>query len=148
MNENIRTVEINGVKFEVDLRHARKIDTFKVGDNVKILKHGDGNYSKDEVLPGMVVDFADFKELPTMVVAYYKEGGWSEPPSIDFLYFNSNLEGYDIVYCDENEVKCSGESILQKFDHKITDAQRKLDDLIAKKEYFITHFMPEKDSNE
>ncbi len=148
MNENIRTVEINGVKFEVDLRHARKIDTFKVGDNVKILEQGDGDYSKDKVYPGMVVDFANFKELPTMVVAYYKESTWSEPPSIDFLYFNENLTGYDIVYCEENELKCSGESILQKFDHKITDAQRKLDDLIAKKEYFITHFMPEKDSNE
>ena len=35
--EEKRLVEINGIKMEVDMRSARRVDTFKVGDNVKVL---------------------------------------------------------------------------------------------------------------
>ena len=149
MSENnmefMRTVEINGVKVEIDLRSARRIDTFKVGDSVKILKKGnrDSSYSdkEDKVYPGMIVDFANFKELPTLVVAYFEEGSWSSPPTIQFLYYNSDTTGWDLVYCDENELKVSEQSILQRFDREIEKKQRELDDLVGKKEYFITHFM-------
>ena len=37
MNENIRTIEVNGVTLEVDMRYAKRIDQFKVGDTVKVL---------------------------------------------------------------------------------------------------------------
>jgi hypothetical protein len=44
MNET-RIVEINGVKLELDMRQAKlqSIDTFKVGDSVKVLikEYGD-----------------------------------------------------------------------------------------------------------
>lgn len=141
--EFIREIEIGGVKMQVDLRYAKRIDTFKVGDNVKILKKRDPNYSSSEnkVFPGMIVDFANFQELPTLVIAYYEEEGWNKPPTIQFLYYNNDTEGYDIVYCDENELAVSEQSILQKFDHKIEEKQKELDDLKNKKEYFITHFM-------
>lgn len=143
--ENKKVIEINGVKLEVDMRYARRIDSFRVGDSVKVLKKRDPDYasSKDEVLPGMIVDFANFKELPTLVIAVYKEGDWSTAPSIDFLYYNENSASeFDIVYCDENELRVSEQSILQKFDRDIANKQRELDDLISKKEYFITHFVP------
>jgi hypothetical protein len=143
-NEFMREVEINGIKMQIDLRQAKRIDTFKVGDSVKILKKGSSSssYDKDDkIYPGMIVDFANFKELPTLVVAYYEEGGWSSPPTIQFLYFNANTEGWDLVYCDENELAVSEQSILQLFDRKIGEKQKELDDLVNKKEYFITHFM-------
>ena len=35
--DNKRIIEINGIKMEVDLRNAKRIDTFKVGDPVKVL---------------------------------------------------------------------------------------------------------------
>ena len=35
--EEKRIIDINGMKMEVDLRTAKRIDTFKVGDNVKVL---------------------------------------------------------------------------------------------------------------
>ena len=34
--EEKRIIDINGMKMEVDLRTAKRIDTFKVGDNVKV----------------------------------------------------------------------------------------------------------------
>ena len=36
--EYMKTIEINGVKLEIDLRTAKRVDTFKIGDNVKVLK--------------------------------------------------------------------------------------------------------------
>lgn len=35
--EERRIVEINGVKIEVDMRTAKRVDSFRVGDNVKVL---------------------------------------------------------------------------------------------------------------
>lgn len=31
-------IEINGVKLEIDLRHAKRIDNLRVGDTVKVLR--------------------------------------------------------------------------------------------------------------
>lgn len=145
MNEKeyMREIEINGVKVEVDMRYARRIDTFKVGDNVKILKkrNPDSVYDReDEVFPGMIVDFANFKELPTLVIAYYKTT--YSTPTVDFIYYNANTSGYEIVYCDENELVVSENSIRQRFEHAIEEKQRELDELIAKRDYFFEKFAP------
>ena len=44
--EEKRIVEIDGVKIEVDLRTAKRIDTFRVGDNVKVLcKEYNGDFT-------------------------------------------------------------------------------------------------------
>lgn len=148
MSENnmdfMRTVEINGVKMEIDLRSAKRVDTFKVGDDVKLLKKGnaDSTYDReDKIYPGMIVDFANFQDLPTMVVAYFEDGGWGSLPTIQFLYYNEHTTGWDLVYCDKNELKVSEQSILQRFDREIDKKQRELNELIGKKEYFIEHFM-------
>lgn len=56
-NENKRIIEINGIKLEVDLRSARRIDEFKVGDTVKVL---DRRNDKNEMRTGVITDFANF----------------------------------------------------------------------------------------
>ena len=71
MDETRRIVEIDGVKVEVDLRTAKRVDSFRVGDNVKIL---DKSYQDYKVKPGIIVDFAEFQELPTIVIAVFEEG--------------------------------------------------------------------------
>ena len=68
------TVEINGVKFEVDMDTAKRIDTFKVGDNVLLL---DKRYNSSEIYTGVILGFYNFKELPTIQVAYFKKTGKS-----------------------------------------------------------------------
>ena len=57
--ENKRIIEINGVKLEVDMSTAKKIDEYRVGDNVKVLKKDySGNY---DVLAGVIVEFVNLK---------------------------------------------------------------------------------------
>jgi len=56
MNENKRIIEINGVKLEVDLTTARRIDEFKVGDTVKVL---DSRNERNEVRTGVITEACD-----------------------------------------------------------------------------------------
>ena len=66
-NENKTVIEVNGVKLEVDLRQAVRIDTLGVGDRVKVMVK---IYSDYKVYAGVVVGFEPFKELPTIIIAY------------------------------------------------------------------------------
>lgn len=89
MNENIRTIEVNGVTLEVDMRYAKRIDQFKVGDTVKVL---DNRNDSNEVRTGVITDFANFKELPTIMVAVYKVGDYWSHPTIEFIPYNANTK--------------------------------------------------------
>lgn len=56
-------VEINGIKLEVDLRTAKRVEEYKVGDMVKVLKKEYGDSYKSYA--GMIVGFDAFVALPT-----------------------------------------------------------------------------------
>ena len=132
-----RIVEINGVKLEVDMRYARRIDEFKVGDTVKVL---DNRNEKNEMRTGVITDFANFKELPTMMVAIYKAGSYWEDPTIEFIPFNAETKDIEIVGVSAEEVIVSRETIVQKFDDEITKQRDKLNDLIIKRDTFVKYF--------
>ena len=69
MSEQEKTIiEVGGVKLEVDMRYARRVDTLRVGDRVKCLVKKYGN--THETYPGVVVGFEPFPSLPSIVVAY------------------------------------------------------------------------------
>lgn len=137
MDENKRIIEINGVKLEVDLRSARRIDEFRVGDTVKVL---DTRNNKNEMRAGVITDFANFKELPTLIVAIYKAGDYWTEPSIEFITYNSDTEGIEIVGVSAEEVIVSRETIVQKFDDEIAKQRNKLNDLIVKRDTFVKYF--------
>lgn len=137
MDENKRIIEINGVRLEVDLRSARRIDEFRVGDTVKVL---DTRNNKNEMRTGVITDFANFKELPTLIVAIYKAGDYWSEPSIEFITYNSDTEGIEIVGVSAEELIVSRETIVQKFDDEIAKKRDKLNDLIIKRDTFVKYF--------
>lgn len=137
MDENKRIIEINGVKLEVDLRSARRIDEFRVGDSVKVLDNRSG---KNEMKAGVITDFANFKELPTLIVAVYKAGDYWSKPSIEFITFNSETEGVEIVGVSAEEIIVSRETVVQKFDDEIAKKRDELNDLIIKRDTFVKYF--------
>jgi len=49
MNPQFQTVEINGIKMDVDLRSATRIETVKVGTHVKVLVKS--SYHEPKVRP-------------------------------------------------------------------------------------------------
>lgn len=137
MSEEKRIIEINGVKLEVDLRSARRIDEFKVGDSVKVL---DRRNDKNEMRSGVITDFANFKDLPTIMVAVYKAGSYWEKPTIEFIPFNADTEGIEIVGVSAEETIVSRDTIVQKFDDEIAKKRDELNDLIIKRDTFVKYF--------
>ena len=135
--EDKRIIEINGVKLEVDMRYARRIDEFKVGDTVKVL---DKRNDKNEMRTGVITDFANFKELPTIMVAIYKAGSYWDRPSIEFIPFNAETEDIEIVGVSAEEIIVSRETIVQKFDDEIAKKRDELNDLIIKRDTFVKYF--------
>lgn len=138
--EDKRIVEIDGVKIEVDLRTAKRIDTFKVGDNVKVLcKKYNDNF---EVKPGIITDFANFKERPTIVVAVFNEGSWSSSPSIEFIYIYEGMEDkYEIVYTSDEDLRLTKDGVIEKFVREIAKKRNEAQDLENQLNYFIKHFV-------
>ncbi len=141
MDESKRIIEIDGVKVEVDLRQAKRVDTFKVGDNIKIL---DKEYSDYKVKPGIIVDFAEFQELPTIVIAVFDEGSWSSAPSIKFFYYNEKTaEKIEMVPASDDEIKLSKDGVIEKFEREITKKKNEYIDLKNQLDYFKKHFLKE-----
>lgn len=137
MDENKKIIEINGVRLEVDLRSARRIDEFKVGDSVKVL---DNRNDKNLVRSGVITDFANFKELPTIMVAMYTPPDYWSKPSIEFIPYNANTENIEIVAVSAEEIIVSRETIVQKFDDEIAKKRDELNDLIIKRDTFVKYF--------
>ena len=142
--EEKRIVEIDGVKIEVDLRTAKRIDTFAVGDNVKVLCKEYNNQYK--VKPGIITDFANFKEKPTIVVAVFEEGSWSCSPSIEFIYIYEGMDDkYEIVFADDEELRLTKDGVVEKFEREIQKKRNEAQDLQNQLEYFKKHFLKSKE---
>lgn len=136
-NEETRVIEINGIKMEVDLRHAKRVDMFTIGTKVKLLVKG-GSYSSDKVHSGVVVGFEPFEDLPTIVVCYLES---SYDPELKFAYINKDTqENYDVIPAIDDDLPIQKSDVLAKIDGKILKAQEEIKDLERKRDYFLSHF--------
>lgn len=135
-NEFIRQVEINGIKVEVDLRTCKTISTFKVGDNIKVLKKDRGDsYS---TYSGVIVDFVAFKERPAIVIAYFEQSYFGT--DIKFETITQDSKDIEIAPCLPHELKINKDRVIDKFDIAIAEKEREADELRQKKDYFIKNF--------
>ena len=135
-NEHMQTIEINGVKMEVDMRHAKRVDHIRVGDMVSVLIKGYGDDYKTH--KGVVVGFEQFEKLPTIIVAYV-DGSWSEA-DIKFKGVNAQTKDVEIVKAHDELLDIEQEKVVGIFDRKIAKAELEVADLKAKREYFLKHF--------
>lgn len=126
-----KIIEINGIKMEVDLRTAsmKKVEAFKVGDAVKVLIN---DYSKS-VKPGVIIGFENFKELPSICVAYLD---YSE---LKFAHINSNTKN-EIVFSESHDLINEKDWILTKMDQDITKKELELNQVKAAKKMFVGLF--------
>ena len=61
MEEQFHEIEINGVKLQVDLRHARRLEEIRVGSRVKVLTK---DYNGHKVSHGVVIGFTLLENVP------------------------------------------------------------------------------------
>ena len=129
-------IEVNGMKLEVDLRYARRVDTLKVGDRVKVLTK---DYSGHSVHPGTIIGFEPFTALPTIIVAYIKQE--YSKSEVKFLHFNSASKDIELVKAvDDDGLDIKKEIVLKQLDNEIATKQREIDEINMKREYFLRNF--------
>lgn len=138
MNTETTIVEVNGVKMEVDLRHAKIVhQNIKVGTKVKILAKS--TYESATVYPGVVVGFEPFKELPTIIVAYLNAG--YSTAELKFAYINSkSSDKWDIVPSVDDELPIDRADVLGVFERQILQKQNEIRDIEGKRDFFLKHF--------
>lgn len=131
-----KIVEINGCKFEVDLSTCRKVEEYRVGDKVKVLKKNYGD--SYDVFPGIILGFEWFETLPTITVAYLKID-YSEA-KIEFLYYNEKTKDIEISHSDNTELLIEPSEIISKMDKTIFQKKQEINEIEQKKIYFLRHF--------
>ena len=128
-----------GLMFRKRPRTAKRVDSYKVGDNVKILERESSDY---KVKPGIIVDFAEFNELPTIVIAVFEEGSYYSRPSIKFINYNAKTsEKIEMVPASEDEIKVSRDSVVEMFEREISKKKNELLDLQNQLDYFMEKFL-------
>jgi hypothetical protein len=131
-----KIIEINGIKIEVDLRTAKRIENYKVGDGVKLLVKEYGDTFKS--YPGVIVGFDEFQNRPTIVVAYVVSSYSSV--EMKFAYINKDSKDHELATLQDYETKLSFAEIQKKFDKDIHDAEAALKKKIAEKEWFNSNY--------
>lgn len=137
MKENHTLIEINGVKMEVDLRHARRVEEIRVGSRVKTLQKKYGETY--EVKHGVVIGFEPFKNLPTIIIATATVD-YSEA-KIEFLYYNAKTEDVEVVIAaDDDMAALDKNEFCSKVDAEITKRELEIQNLKDRKAYFLNRF--------
>lgn len=129
-------IEINGIKMEVDMRYAKVVENYKIGDNVKVLikKYSD-NY---ETHPGVIVAFDQFEKLPTITICYV-EIGYSSA-EVKFISFNSSTKDVEIVHMAEHEKLIDKSKALDYLNRVVAAIEGELLELQRKRSYFLEKF--------
>lgn len=129
-------IEINGVKLEVDLRTAKRIDTLRIGDRVKCLVK---NYAGMATYPGVIVGFEPFPSLPSIIVAYL-ENSYSSA-SLRFQTFNTETKDFEIVPdLDNNALEVNKADILALFEREANQKRSELKLIEDKQAFFLANF--------
>jgi len=129
-------IEVNGVKLEVDLRTARRIDNLQVGSRVKCLvKH----YQEWKTHAGVVVGFEPFPTKPSIIVAYV-ESDYSGA-GLTFRSFNADTKDFEIIAdLDQNALEVDRANILTLFDREISKKEMELKEVKEKRQFFLDKF--------
>lgn len=138
MKEQNTIIEINGVKMQVDLRYAKRIEEIRVGSRVKVLKkksYGD-TY---EVKHGVVIGFEPFEKLPTIIIATATMD-YSEA-KVEFLYYNANTEETEVVVANDDDLAAIDKAdFVKKIDTEVAKKELEIRELNDRKQYFLNKF--------
>ena len=128
-----KIIEINGVKMEVDLRQAKVVDSYRVGDSVKVLEK---RYNETyEVNYGAIIGMADFQKLPTIELLVVNHDG-----NVKFLSYNANTKDTEIAPLNPQEIRFDYENIFQILDRKIQQEENELREAKERKRAFVDAF--------
>ena len=135
-----RTIEIKGVKFDVDTRYLTRVDELRVGNRVKVLTK---DYSGYTVHPGVVVGFDMFKNLPTVRVAYVDQkvtAYGSDKQLIKVLAFNAESKDLEVILDVDMALDLSRSAVLQMLDRQEQKLRADILELEQARAFFEAQF--------
>lgn len=128
-----RIIEINGIKMEVDLRYAKRVDSYRVGDSVKALIRNYGD--SFTAYPGVIVGFTEFQNRPCIDLLYLKQDG-----EVAFKSITKDDKDTEIAPFNQFEEDFDKVSVLEKLNRQIEQAEEAVRMTKAKKEAFLKFF--------
>jgi hypothetical protein len=128
--ENKRIVEIHGIKMEVDMRYAKRIDTYRIGDPVKCMIK---DYQGYKARPGVIVGFCDFQKMPAVEIIYL------EGTDLRILTFTEKSD-IEIAPFNDYEMVFSREDVMSKIDRQISKCEEEVRLLKTKRVAFDKYF--------
>lgn len=134
----MKIVEIQGRRYEIDETTAKLVEEFRIGDRVKVLEKPYGDTFK--VYSGIIVGFADFKDLPTIEVMYMEPDRWSADTFKIAAINSKSGDNIQIAKVCDEEIMVEKDNIIAKFDRAIVAKHDEIDALELKKHYFVTRF--------
>ena len=135
-DENVRIIEINGVKIEVDLRTAKRVDSYKVGDSVRLLTK---NYNGYNVKYGVIVDFAEFDKLPTIEILALEPDAYASG-GLQFYSFNAKTEDMEIAPLGYMDCAFKRDDILRTMNNEIETKMKEVETMRMKRDIFLQKF--------
>ena len=131
-----RIIEIGGVKVEVDLRYAKQVESYKIGDNVKVLKKEYSDIFKSH--PGVIIGFDNFQERPTIVIAYLKQDYSNS--RVEFLYLTKDSRDVEICPMIGEDLIINKTSVIETLDREIIKKEQELIEVKSQRAYFLENF--------
>ena len=132
-----RIVEIEGVKIEVDMRTARRVEEMRIGTKVKVLVTT--SYGGPQVHSGVIVGFEPFEKLPTIVVAYLVTD--FSKTELKFLHYNAkSKEGHELVAAADGVLDLDKEMVMSQFEREIATHEVAIEAVKERRAYFERHF--------
>jgi hypothetical protein len=132
-------IEINGIKMEVDMRHAKRIEELRIGDRVKLLIENPYSSPKHKVHPGIIIGFEPFTTLPTIIVAYIDKN--YSAVDMKFAYINKSSVDVEMIRSvDDDGLDVDKAQITELFNRQIEVKREELKAIEAKRDYFLNEF--------
>ncbi|MGL5720064.1 MAG: hypothetical protein ACRCYP_04660 [Alphaproteobacteria bacterium] len=129
--------EINGKKFIINQDPSMThVEEYRVGDQVMVLKKHYGDDYK--TYPGVIVGFHEFKELPTIQVAYLNVDYSSA--KIEFLGFNEKTKDAEFCRYTGDDLPFGKARVLDLLGGEIEKKEQELRDARHKQQYFLECF--------
>lgn len=129
-------IEINGVKMEVDMRYAKRIEHLTIGSRVKCLVK---QYDSFKVCPGVIVGFEPFQNLPSIVVAYLDVD--YSGAALKFMSFNAKCADFEIVAdVDNTALEVNKADILARMQREYDKKQLELEEIKQRRDFFLNNF--------
>ncbi|MFT8491517.1 hypothetical protein [Liquorilactobacillus satsumensis] len=130
-----KTIDLNGKKFVIEEQKVTKVNEFKIGDTVRIL---DKHYDPATINSGVIIEFLDFQDLPTIRVAVFTDS-WGNT-SLEYKNINDKSDNLEILPASPDELKIDMDIINGSLDSDIAKKQREVEELKHKKMFFNKFF--------